>query len=60
MKYGTAVSTTYYSHCIINWLVAEVFIMRSNSPVSAYAYCGVDALQSWSMYFIALPEKWSF
>ena len=49
-----------YSHFIINKLVAEVFIMRSNSPVSAHAYCGVDALRSWSIYFIALPETWSF
>ena len=39
-----------YSHCIINKLVAEVFIMRCNSPVSAHAYCGVDALRSWSIY----------
>ena len=48
-----------YSHCIINKLVAEVFIMRCNSPVSAHAYCGVDALRSWSIYFIALPERYS-
>ena len=35
-----------YSHCIINYLIAEVFIMRSNSPVSAYAYRDVDALRA--------------
>ena len=33
-----------YSHCMINWLIAEVLVMRSNSPVSVYAYCDVDAL----------------
>jgi len=40
--------------------VAEVFIMRSNSPVFEHAYCGVDALRSWSIYFVAPPGKWSF
>ena len=44
-----AVAAAYilcYSHCIINYLIAEVFIMRSNSPVSAYAYYDVDALRA--------------
>ena len=38
--------SVHYSHFIINYLIAEVFIMRSNSPVSAYAYYDVDALRA--------------